>query len=355
MSKQMKPYRLDDRKAVKPTLSSVDIAQWRETILANIQAEAAWLPLVTLKWSKKKVANRGFVGDDAAGQAVKLDKMLTFIATYAPSTTFNEITTRCTDLAEVWNIIRRWAGVRPTGSKLLTYYQLRNAYDPSGTQTPQEFYFQLRDAKEECLVTVTSGIKFNGEVLTEDEELTVCIESDIVLDWIAAIGGGALVEHVFRSFSKELETTSLADLQERISDNLPTLLSEAEETPQGQAGIQKTFMKPNYKQRGARPPTRNDRPPRQGNTFPRSPSRPNQSKGFIPCSLCKAKGRVDSRGRPQWDKHSIANCFLLSLEERKAIIKATGVQSADTDDEEEEYTYENAGDRETDQDESSDA
>ena len=96
MSKQMKPYRLDDRKAAKPVLSNVDIAQWRDLIIANIKAEAEWRTLVTLTWGKKKVPNRGFVGDDAVADAIKLDRMLTFIATYAPSTTFNEITTRFT-------------------------------------------------------------------------------------------------------------------------------------------------------------------------------------------------------------------------------------------------------------------
>ena len=350
----MKPYRLDDRKAAKPVLSNVDIAQWRDLIIANIKAEAEWRTLVTLTWGKKKVPNRGFVGDDAAADAIKLDRMLTFIATYAPSTTFNEITTRCTSLKDIWDIIRRWAGVRQSGSKHLTYYQLRNAYDSTGIQSPQEFYFQLRDAKEECLITAASGIKFNKAALSDDEELTACIESDVVLDWISAIGGPPLVEHIFRTFSKELESSSLADLQERIADSLPTLISETEDA--SQALIQRTFSKPgqNYSSRGSRPPFnkpgqnssysrgsrptyRNDRPPpRQGGAFPRSPSRDNRNKGFIPCSLCKAKGR------PEAQSHHIGDCWLLTYEERKAIIKATGIQSTETEDEEESYDYENA-------------
>ena len=56
MSKNMKPYRLDHRKATKPILTNIDIAQWREMILAN------------------------FEGEDAAEKAAKLDRMLTFIA-----------------------------------------------------------------------------------------------------------------------------------------------------------------------------------------------------------------------------------------------------------------------------------
>jgi hypothetical protein len=195
--------------------------------------------------------------------------------------------------------------------------------------------------KEECLISSSSGIKFKGKALDEDEELTACIESDIVLDWLTAIRGSLLVEHTFRVFSKELETTSLSDLQERISDNLPTLLSESDDS--NQATINRSFTGlsiKNKSMRNSRQANRSvrsdrsnrfDRFPRQNSAFPKSPARQPRtslSSQGAPCQLCKAKGR------PQATNHGIGDCFLLSLDDRKAIIKATGVTGGETTDEE---------------------
>ena len=81
-------------------------------------------------------------------------------------------------------------------------------------------------------------IKFNGSCPAEDEELSPTLESDVVLDWLEAVGGKKLVEHVFRVFSKELESDTLADLRQSISDNLSSLLSESEQ----QAELNRAFV-----------------------------------------------------------------------------------------------------------------
>ena len=226
MSKSMKPIPLDFKKASKPVLTEVDLAQWREVIISNIKAEADWVPFLKSEWKASKVENRGLDGDNVAARSRNLDRMITFVATYAPSALFKEITQRSTSLAAVWEVIRKWAGVRASSSKHLTYSRLKHSFDPAGNVSHQEFFYNLRDAKENCLVTRAGGIKVDGEVLTEDEELTPCLEGDIIVDWLYGIGGQPLVEHIFRIYSKDLETTSLKDLQERISDNLPSLITE---------------------------------------------------------------------------------------------------------------------------------
>ena len=66
-------------------------------------------------------------------------------------------------------------------------------------------------------------ISFKGSIPTEDEDLTPTLESDIVLDWMEAVGGSNPVNNVFQKFAKELETESLADLRQRISDNMLSL------------------------------------------------------------------------------------------------------------------------------------
>ena len=70
-------------------------------------------------------------------------------------------------------------------------------------------------------------IKYDGEIPQIDEDLTPTLESDIVLDWLDALGGQKFVDHVFRVFSKELETDSLPDLRQTVSENLNNLLAES--------------------------------------------------------------------------------------------------------------------------------
>ena len=84
--------------------------------------------------------------------------------------------------------------------------------------------------KEDCMLMSDTTIKFEKKPWDKNEEMTPCIESDIVLDWIDAIGGTPLVEQVFNTFSKDLEAETLFDLRVRISDTLETLLAHAEST-----------------------------------------------------------------------------------------------------------------------------
>ena len=119
--------------------------------MLHVNSDATWKPLTGLERGKKSATNRGYNTGDAVADALKatqVNAMLTFIGTYSPSTTFKEITTRCTSLVKVWEIIRRWAGVKASGNKLLGYFELLHAFDPSGSQSYQDYYFTLREAHE---------------------------------------------------------------------------------------------------------------------------------------------------------------------------------------------------------------
>ena len=309
----MKPYRLDDRKSSKQSLTEIDLSQWKEVIVSNIKAEAEWKPLLNRTWKEKKITNRGF-GDESGDEkdATNLDSMLTFIATYGPSSVFREITQRSTSMTEVWEVIRKWAGLRTSGSKHLTYSKLKRSYDPTSNQSPQEFYYALRDAKEDCLLLANSNIKFKGKTLAEDEELIPCIESDVVMDWLEAIGGPALQDHVFRLYSKDLEAGTLADLQERISENMETLLAESENATDGAASISRVDFR-NRDRKQSRPRKESRQNKDRDQYFNAKTEYPKKS--GAPCPLCKAKGR------PQANSHGIADCRLLGFEDRKAIAK----------------------------------
>merc|ERR1712126_598080 len=116
------------------------------------------------------------------------------------------------------------------------YYKLRRTYNPAGDITPNDFYYMLRSAKQECLLKgLTSGgnVTFQGQVPLEDEVLTATLESDIVADWLEAIGGGQLLEYVMKVFSDDLEKETLYDLYPQINDRLESLKIDMNQTSEG--------------------------------------------------------------------------------------------------------------------------
>ena len=190
-----------------------------------MKKEEKWIPFISKKWKPKKISNRGLSGTSAEEDSTQIDTLLEYVSQYAPNALYRDITQRSTSLDEVWLLVRNWAGLKSSGSKQQTYYAIKNSYDQHGDLTFTDFFFTLRNAKEDCLLLSSKNggkISFKGHIPSEDEDLTPTLESDIVLDWMEAVGGKKLVENVFKTFAKELETESLADLRQRICNNRGT-------------------------------------------------------------------------------------------------------------------------------------
>ena len=102
--------------------------------------------------------------------------------------------------------------------KLIQYMCVKNSFDPSGTgaETYNDFYWRLRDNKIASLKTKDSGVTFNGKALDEDETITPSMENQVVVDWLEGIAGIKLVKYIGQEYAKELEKTSIFDLQETI-------------------------------------------------------------------------------------------------------------------------------------------
>ena len=67
--------------------------------------------------------------------------------------------------------------------------------------------------------------------------MTPTVKSLVVLDWLDAIKGPVLVEHVHRVYAKELETCTLASLQTRLWKNMDSLLRECEAEEESGFGV----------------------------------------------------------------------------------------------------------------------
>ena len=239
---QLKPFMIEEKKeGPSRSVSEVTANKWQGCMLANIKKEEKWIILIDKTWKAKKNANRGLAGADAAATCAQVDLMLEYVSQYAHNALYRDITLRAPSLAAVWTLVRNWAGLKTSGCKQHSYYTVKHGFDPNGDLTPTDFFFSLRNSKEDCLLlSAASGgnVKFQGTIPADDEDLTPTLESDVVLDWLDALGKTQLVEHVFRVFAKELETESLADLRQRISDNLSSLMTEADQ----QVEISRAFV-----------------------------------------------------------------------------------------------------------------
>ena len=95
---------------------------------------------------------------------------------------------------------------------------------------------------EDSLISKDYHISEQGILIIEGKELTPCLNSVVVMDWLEAIGGPPLVEHIYRVYAKDMETQTLGSLQSRISKNLDSLLTEIHELEQ--AKINRVYSKP---------------------------------------------------------------------------------------------------------------
>ena len=345
-SKSVKLFNLEERKNTSGTaITEVDIFQWKNTLIDNLKRDPEFREFCTdtARWDFENVENRGFQdtvqGDGiAATKASSVHSMLTKIASYAPKSIVREITRRTKSLNDIWNIAREWAGIQSSGAKHLEYYKTKMSYlKVDKEETKQEFFYRLRDAMEDTLIRSSDNITDDGQAVNINEDMTPAVKSLVVLDWLDAIGGPRLVEHVHRVYAKELETCTLSSLQPRMWKNMESLMRECD----NDGDIEKVFRSKvrvdDHDQRSTAV-CANVGVPRRGNAsrFPgglrqsnrgqrlRNPSSNprgrgsilSNTRGFAGCKLCKANGS------PSFKSHEISDCWLLNESERSKISKS---------------------------------
>ena len=185
------------------------------------------------EWKQKRITNRGFTGAEATDRADMVDSILLKIAKNGPSAIFQDIVNRSTGYEYIQNAIRKVCGFPSAGNKLVQYFCVKNSFD----NTKDDYnghYWNLRDIRIGCLLKKNSSIKFEGENVTEDEELTPALECQIVADWLESIGGLKLIKFVAQEYAKELESCTIHDLQETLGqkETMSTLIDkmDTEET-----------------------------------------------------------------------------------------------------------------------------
>ena len=123
-----------------------------------------------------------------------------------------------TSYKEIFAAIKEVSGFLVQGVQLIQYMCVKNSFDITGKESFNHFYWRLRDEKIASLMARESGITYCGRVLDNDKEITPSVENQVVVDWLEAIEGIKLVKFVGQEYAKELEKTSIYDLQEKLGN-----------------------------------------------------------------------------------------------------------------------------------------
>ena len=338
----LKPFMIEEKKeGPNKTISETTFNKWQGCITANVKKEEKWKDLLIKEWQPKKVTNRGL----EQNVSLQVDLMLEYVSQYAPNALYRDITLRSTSLKSVWTLVRNWAGLKSSGCKQHVYYTTKHSFDPNGELTPTDFYFSLRNAKEDCLLLCPASggkVTFQGSLPTSDEELSPTLESDVVLDWLDILGGAKLVEHIFRVFSKELETESLSDLRQRISENLVNLRSEADQQAElNRALVSHPPNQPRQFGRRSSAPQQRSFQPRQSQP-PRNffQNKPRPQNPQPPCKLCLTNN-------PRFaNSHSIGSCYQLNQSEQRQLTRTVLTEDYVEDNQDTGDTYQDHQDDE---------
>lgn len=151
------------------------------------------------KLGSLSVPNQGLVtrvGCAADRCYTDVKNILAYISHYGPTTLHRDIQHRSVSLDNMWEKIKTWPGIQSTGNSHHTYYDIRRSFKHY-TILYTDLYYKLFNAKEDCPLTTTGAVTYQGARVTVNERLTACNQSDIVLDWLGTIGGPALVAHIF--------------------------------------------------------------------------------------------------------------------------------------------------------------
>ena len=300
------------------TVNSFD--SWRQNILYTLSLDKAFSPFLEdgFQWTKKSKTSpyRNFVDDNVdvpeANRLTKvqksnmLDLMLGQIANYCPIISRNTIVKNSTSLQQIWQTIRLHFGFQSSGAHFLDFNDIHLEAD----EKPEDLYQRLVAFVEDTLLKRGGGIRHQGEVIIDDEELTPTMENFIVLTWLRLIHKD-LPRLVKQRYGTELRLRTLASIKPEISQALTSLLEEIRNSEDARAmrSTASSFQ-----------PFKTPTSSRKGN-------RAHSSMTQKSCPLCKQANRND--------RHFLSECKFLPESDRKYMVKArqiVGILSEDDDD-----------------------
>ena len=307
-----KPWQLTEVETIN------SLANWKSTILYNLSLNNEFAQFLEATWSKKSVANYGLaaktegtVTKSPAQRAIILERMLGLVAQFVPSLLRSEIIKKSTSLAWIWARLRKHYSF--TASEV-NFLKLSDIKRENGERY-ETFYQRIIAHLEDNLLTVSSGLTFDGVKPTVDEELSPTAERLGVYLWLTKIDE-RLPAFVGRIYAHDLQTKSLKDIQPQLAASMDSLLTDLAVQDEVKINYSRSRYQPRQGSSSAR---FNNNQGRSNN--PKSTNSSNLSNKKN-CLICKSAGRNPST-------HSTNDCWFVSKFEKLQLSKALRVETDD--------------------------
>ena len=279
-------------------------------MLYNLSLCNEFAPFLELEWGKQDITNRGLVDDgdnitDAAARKtavqkkIILERMLGLIAQFSPSLLRNDIIKRSTSLSWIWQRIRKHFNFSQSEVHFLNLATIK--HQPA--ERYETFYQRLVAHIEDNLLTVASGLLYDGAVATADEVISPTTDRLLVYLWLHLIDQ-RLPQYVARIYAHDLQTKTLKDIQPQLSQSMEALITEL--NAQEEMNIHYSRSSFNNKKKF------NNFNSRGG---PQSTTITTSSKS---CILCKTAGR-------RHQGHDLGSCWYISKHDKVEAAKALQV------------------------------
>ena len=318
----VKPEKLD--KIQKP-IDEAKYFQWKETLLDCANQKTDWSEFTKPAATWKARNEDPTRGEAEASKRAHLNSYLTYVATFAPGSLVHDIINESTGNAYIDSRIRSMYQLKSTGASAFKYWKKTKSFNHAGSQTYQDFYYELRAVKYETLLKSGQEVTFQGKKITVDEIMTPSIQNSIVVDWLAGIDED-LVEEVEQYYARDLENVSLVDMQETIAQGLPALLSKIK--TKKDIGAYKVKLEKQITAGAVRNNRGGGGGGRGGGRYVGNSSGSQrqsggQSFGRRECSLCKSYGFIFRAGT-----HALKDCLALkAMQKREKGILAMHINS----------------------------
>ncbi len=300
-------------------------SKWQSNLRFHLSIRNEFAPYLETQWSTAATANRGLIDDGdpievanrktAVQKNIMLERMLEFVAQYAPSLLYRDIIKKSTSIAWVWTRIRRHYGFVQSEVNFLNLHQIKRKDDER-----YETYFQrILSHLDDNLLTVASGLQHDGAAVAVDEYMSPTTERLAVYLWLSQIDE-RLPSHIQRVYAHELSMKSLKDLQPHLSRCMDALLRDIST----QHDVQVHYTRSSYAGNSRRQTS--SRSPAERSQRSTSSSSSSTSSGR--CSVCKAAGRAAG--------HDISKCWHLSRFEKLEMAKTLRITTLELDSEDDD-------------------
>ena len=284
------------------TISSY--SNWQSNMLYNLSLCNDFAPFLETQWQKHGIQHRGLTDDGedvvanerktAVQKKIVLERMLGLIAQFTPSLLRNDIIKRSTSLSWIWQRVRKHYNFSQSEVNFLNLVNIKLKSE----ERYETFYQRLMAHIEDNLLTVGSGLMYDGNAATEDEIISPTTDRLVVYMWLYLIDP-RLPAYVGRVYAHDLQTKTLKDIQPQLSQSMEALITELN----AQEEISVHYTKSSFRRNTTT--TKPNRDTRQQFKPPTSKS----------CIICKAANR-------KYQGHDLSTCFYLSKFEKAEAARA---------------------------------